>query len=69
MIGDAGLLVPPKDAGALRKAIERLRDDRGLLGELATRARRRAAERTWARSVERHLALAHEIAGSTGAKS
>ncbi|GAB1823147.1 glycosyltransferase family 4 protein [Herbidospora sp. RD11066] len=35
MIGEAGLLLPPVDAGAMRSALLRLLADEGLLGDLA----------------------------------
>ena len=44
-LGDAGLLVPPGDAGELAAAIGRLLDDRNLARALGERARRRCIER------------------------
>jgi glycosyltransferase involved in cell wall biosynthesis len=43
--GDAALLVPPKDAGALAAAIGKLLDDRALAGRLGAAGRRRAVAR------------------------
>lgn len=44
---ETGLLVPPRDAAALRAAIERLRSDPSLAARLGERASLRARERTW----------------------
>lgn len=41
LVGDAGLLVPPGDAAALREAIDRLLGDEALAAALARRAARR----------------------------
>jgi glycosyltransferase involved in cell wall biosynthesis len=47
--GETGLLVPPRDPGALRAALERLLGDRDLRRALGTAARLRAQERfSWA---------------------
>jgi glycosyltransferase involved in cell wall biosynthesis len=42
LVGDAALLVPPGDAGALGEAVLRVLDDRGLAGRLASSASERA---------------------------
>jgi glycosyltransferase involved in cell wall biosynthesis len=55
--GEAALVVPPADAGALATAIGRLLDDPGLGDRLAAAARARVESRfTWARSAERTVA-------------
>jgi glycosyltransferase involved in cell wall biosynthesis len=47
--GETGLVVPPRDPGALRAALERLLGDRDLRRALGTAARLRAQERfSWA---------------------
>lgn len=44
-LGDAGLLVPPGDADALREALQRLLDDADLRARCGAEGRRRVAER------------------------
>jgi glycosyltransferase involved in cell wall biosynthesis len=54
--GETGLLVPPRDAPALRRAVERLLADRELRERLGREARARARERFgWDAVVERTL--------------
>lgn len=51
--GVTGLLVPPRDPGALRVAVERLLGDAALRRELGAAARRRARERfSWSASAQ-----------------
>ncbi len=45
MLGDAGVLVPPGDPGALAAAVDRLLMDPGARAELGARGRQRAAAR------------------------
>jgi len=45
VVGDAGVLVPPRDAQALANAVARLLDDRAERHALAARGRRRVVER------------------------
>ena len=50
--GETGLLVPPGDVQALREALRRLLDDRGLRERLGQAARERAREHlSWDRYV------------------
>jgi glycosyltransferase involved in cell wall biosynthesis len=53
MVGDAGLLVPPGDPDALRRAIARVLDDPGLAARLSANAvaRRLPAEDDALRAV------------------
>ena len=54
--GETGLLVPPRDAAALREAVERLLGDRELRERLGRAARERACERFgWDGVIERTL--------------
>jgi glycosyltransferase involved in cell wall biosynthesis len=50
--GQNGLLVPPRDAGALADAIERLARDRGLLERLRAAAHATAQELSWRRIAD-----------------
>lgn len=51
--GVEGLVVPPADPAALAEAVRRMATDAELRGEMAERARRRAAEYDIRRAVER----------------
>jgi glycosyltransferase involved in cell wall biosynthesis len=54
--GETGLLVPPRDAAALRNAVEQLLGDRELRERLGRSARARARERfSWDAVIERTL--------------
>ena len=56
--GETGLLVPPRDATALRSAVERLLADPALRERLGREARARARERFgWDAVIERTLAV------------
>lgn len=48
VVGGAGLVVPPGDAGALTGALRRVRDEPGLAARLAAAGRQRAQRYTWA---------------------
>src|SRR5204862_4878741 len=55
--GETGLLVPPRDPGALRAALERLLGDGEFRRTLGTAARERARERfSWPAVTEATLA-------------
>lgn len=62
IVGEAGLLVPPRDEEALAKAIEQLLRSDALRAELAAAGRRRAASFDWDRSAEQHARLYRELA-------
>ena len=54
--GENGLLVPPRDTGALEAALARLIDDRDLLDRLRRAARATAHRFTWRAAAEQRLA-------------
>jgi glycosyltransferase involved in cell wall biosynthesis len=63
--GETGLLVPPRDAPALRAAVERLLGDRELRERLGAAARNRARERFgWDAVSERTLAVCRDALAS-----
>ena len=70
VVGDAGLLVPPKDPDALAGAIAKLLDDPGLRAELGEKARNRiVTEFNWPRAARQvteiyHRAIANAHNGS-----
>jgi len=56
--GDAGLLVPPRDVGALATAIAALLDDNALRSQMGHAGRARVRELfTWEKSAERTVAV------------
>jgi glycosyltransferase involved in cell wall biosynthesis len=64
VLGDAGLVVPEGDAGALAAALGRLADDPGLRRALAARGRARVLARyTHARVAEQTCAVYRALAG------
>jgi glycosyltransferase involved in cell wall biosynthesis len=62
--GENGLLVPPRDSGALAEGVLRLAADRGLLERLRRAAHADAQELTWRRIAERNL----EVYAEAGAR-
>ena len=62
--GNAGLLVPPDDPGALADALARLAADPGLRADLAESGRRRIAEEFEAGAVARRLSQLFETTAS-----
>ena len=58
VVGDAALLVPSRDAAAIRSALERLLSDEPLRRRLGDAARKRLEERfSWASVADQHLTL------------
>ena len=60
-VGDAGVLVPPRDPAALAAAIERLFADGAERQRLSALARRRAGEHDWELLADRILALYRKV--------
>jgi glycosyltransferase involved in cell wall biosynthesis len=54
--GDAALLTPPDDPGALADAVASILDDPAVAARLRTAGPQRAAAFTWERCVEQHVA-------------
>ena len=60
--GETGLVVPPRDAGAVAEALARLEADPALRRRLGARARRHAEETLSAEAlVAQHLAVYREL--------
>jgi glycosyltransferase involved in cell wall biosynthesis len=65
--GETGVVVPPRDPGALRSALERLLADPELRRRLGAAGRQRARERfSWASVTDATLAAYAEAAGTMG---
>lgn len=64
VVGDAGLLVPPRDADALAGAIDRLLGDDPLRARLASAGREKAAAYTWETTARLTLAAYRRAAES-----
>lgn len=63
--GDAALLVPPRDAEALARALDRVLSDLDLAAELRARGRERAKAFTWERSAGAHVEVYLGAVGQT----
>jgi glycosyltransferase involved in cell wall biosynthesis len=59
--GDAAVLVPPEDSGAIANALEEVCGEDGLRTELHERGWKRAREYCWERSAERMLDLYRRV--------
>ncbi|HEX3245428.1 MAG TPA: glycosyltransferase family 4 protein [Chloroflexota bacterium] len=67
VVGDAGILVPPRDADAIAGALERLFNSPTLIDELSERARRRVAtEFNWTDLARRYERLYERVLGRPG---
>lgn len=61
VVGDAGLLVPPRDSGALAAEVGRVLDDPELARELGARGRERAARFTWERAADEMASVFRDV--------
>jgi glycosyltransferase involved in cell wall biosynthesis len=61
VVGDAGLLVPPRDVPAIRAALRRLMEDDALRTTLSERAHAQVASLSWDTILARHLALYQRV--------
>ena len=68
VVGDAGLLVPPRDVDALGKALASILDHPELASELSAAGRARSERFTWDQSAADHLAVYREAAARGGAR-
>lgn len=62
VVGDAAVLVEPRDPDALAAALDRVLDDDALRDDLIERGRLRAAGFTWAATAEGLADLYHDVA-------
>jgi glycosyltransferase involved in cell wall biosynthesis len=67
VVGDAGLLVPPGDPGALAGAMARVLDDAALAADLRQRGLRRAKGFTWEATAAKTLAVYRAVAAEARA--
>lgn len=65
VVGDAGLLVDPADAGGIRRAMERLASDPSYCRELEQRGYRRLGEFSWVEAARQTRLLYDKAAGRT----
>ncbi|WP_262348184.1 glycosyltransferase [Cellulosimicrobium cellulans] len=66
VVGGAGTLVPPGDAGALAAALVAVVDDAGLAARMRATGAERAAEYTWAAIAERYEAMYRQVVAGGG---
>lgn len=70
VVGDAALVVPPRDADALRRALKRLVDDPELTARLGRAARRRIESRfSWSTVGAQYSDLLETVAGGSAGAS
>lgn len=59
-VGDAGLLVPPKDVGAWSEALSTISEQAALRAELAAAGQVRVSRRSWRQAAREYLAVYRE---------
>jgi len=64
VVGDAGLLVDPRDPEVMAEAIHRVLQDRDLAEELRRRGLERAQQFTWERAARETLAVYEMMLGN-----
>jgi len=64
VVGDAAILVPPRDASAIRQMLNRLCQEPSRISELAEAGLRRASEFTWRSVAQQYVALYQKTAGN-----
>jgi glycosyltransferase involved in cell wall biosynthesis len=64
VVGDAAVLVAPRDAAALAEGLHRVLHDEALADELRRRGTARAARYSWDRTAERLADLYHRVAAA-----
>ena len=70
VVGDAAILVPPRDPEAIRDALRRLARDPELVAQLGRAARERVVARFgWERVIESHLEVYARLHAATAANS
>jgi glycosyltransferase involved in cell wall biosynthesis len=65
VVGDAGLLLPPRDVGAWVTALDRLLDDRQLQADLRARGLSRARLFGWDAAARRTLEVYRSVMTET----
>jgi alpha-1,3-rhamnosyl/mannosyltransferase len=63
VVGDAGVLVDPRDVGAIADSLHRILEDRGFAADLAQRGVQRAAGFTWARTAQQTIDVYRRVLG------
>jgi len=61
VVGDAALVVDPRDVGALAKAMEQVLGDASLRGAMVQRGLVQAQQFTWSRAAEQLLRVYQEV--------
>jgi glycosyltransferase involved in cell wall biosynthesis len=62
VVGDAGVLIDPRDEGALASAMRRMAEDPAARADLSGKAALRAREFTWGRCADQTMAVYRSVA-------